>query len=314
MGSNPTLTSMLSPSKLTTLQRCPRQYALEREYRLLRHRPKDLLQTLLRQAIFAISNGMLAAAAAAEASTRYLEAAARPGLDVTGDPFTIARDHCAIIQTVCEAISRLVLLSVVRTPPTTAWEPAAWSDESGTLHRWVVVEKWDDDARYRELHSWHVFGDCCATAHGMEIHAIEIGHYRKGHQHSPWCRAHKHPSIPNRSRFRKVDGTPLGPDWQPVWYQNSDKNDPKIWVDLMEADRLELVHHLSVREPLVEHVEQFHAVDVKTVEPGPWRSIGLSRPACDFPIVCPWQPVCYGRIGVEPEEAGGIVRISTGGG
>lgn len=302
---------MLSAAKLSTLQRCPRQYALEREYRLARIRPKLLLEKLLRQAIFELSNGGDKTLITKEATTRYLETAARPGLDTPADPYTLARDHCSIIQTVVEAVSRLVLLVVKPAPKAENWLLDSWIDELGTLHKWVVVDKWDEDTRWRELHSWDVFGDCAAVAAGMDLHVIEIGSQRRGHQHTPWCRTYKHPVIPNKMRFRKLDGTPLESSWTPVWYQNSDKNEPGIWVDLMEADRLELIHHVSIKEPSVFHVEGFHREIAALVEPGPWQSIMLSRPACDWPVVCPWQPVCYGPQDPDVEALGGFVKINV---
>lgn len=298
----------LSAPILSSAQRCARLYAIEREYRPPKWRPKALLETLLRQAILAVSNGMSSQDAAAEATTRYLEAAARPGLDTPHDPYRLARDHCAVMQTVLEAVSRLVLLQIKPAGMASKWQLSAFKDESGLLHRWAFVDQWNEDAKYRELHSWAVFGDCCAAGVGMSLHVVELGRQVRGRQHSPWCRAYKHPIIAGRFRFRKVDGSPLESSWKPVWYQDSDRNEPKSWVDLMESDGLSLIHHLDISEPRPEHVAQFHVElekeSARIAAIGPWRETPMWRPACDLPYVCPYQDICFGPAGVDPEAVG----------
>ena len=303
----------MNAQQLYTLQRCARQYALEREWKVLRRRPREVLETLMRQAVIAITNGQDVAKVSDEACTRLLETAARPGLDISTDPYTIARDYCAIIQNSLEALSRLTLLSVkpagIRTVNAIDWQLSCLVDESGLLHRWICVPKWEEDTRFREIHSWAVFGDCCAAQVGMTLHVIEIGEQRKGHQHTPWAKAYRHPVIPNKFRFRKVDGSRLERSWTPVWYQNSDKNDPKTWVDLMEHDGLELIHHLAIKEPAKEHVEQFARELLDEAERGAdnyraWNSIPMYRPACDLPYVCPWQLICFAPPG--PVDIGQI--------
>lgn len=264
----------------------------------------------MRPAILALSNGEDVKAVTDEATTRYLEAAARPGIDCLSDPFTLARDHCAVLSTVLEALSRLVLLSVKPGPLVGDWQVSAFVDETGLLHRWALVDKWDDDAKYRELHSWACYGDCAALGVGMDLHVIEIGQQRRGHQHTPWARAYKHPAIINRYKFQKVEGGALQGNWQPVWFQDSDKNDAKTWVSLMEADNVQLIHHLSIKEPRAEHVEQFcreiaaEAAAMARVQD--WRAETMRRVSCDLPYVCPWQDACYGSGDL---EAMGYIKI-----
>ena len=296
---------------LTKLQRCPRRYKLETEYRVLRERPKTVFDRLLRAAIFNISNGADPEREAEEASTALLEQAARPGLDISTDPYTLCRDLCAIFHNVCEAVSRLTLLTLGTPPTIEGWTVSHPVDESGLLHRWITCEKWDIDAQYREYHGWPVFGDCAALATGMWLHVIEIGRQSKGHQHTAWCRAYKHPAIYNHYRFRSVDGTPLQGDWKPVWFQDSKYNNSKDWVDLMEADKLDLIHHVLVKEPGPEHIAMFHrelsTESARAAALGPWQEIPMHRPACDLPP-CPWQDVCYGNTR-DVEAAGGYVRL-----
>jgi hypothetical protein len=281
-------------------------------------RPKELFDRLLREAVFAISNGADPRETAEEACTVFLETAARPGLDILTDPYTLAQDFCAILRTSLESIGRENLLVVKRTGKIThgehQWAVEAFRDESGVLHRWTSVDKWDQDAQYRELHSWHVAGDCMATGQGMWLHVVEIGRQNRGHQVSSWCRCFKHPAIANHFRFRKIDGGPLESSWKPVWYQDSAENNPKTWVDLLEQDRVQMVHHLQIRDPHPEHVEQFQrdlpkfAARIAAMEKD-WTQIPIERPICDLPL-CPWQNVCYAPPGlVSIESVGGYAKL-----
>lgn len=311
---------ILSAPILTTLDRCQRRFALESTHRVLRLRPKELFDRLLRDAIFAIANGADAREAADSACTVFLETAADPGLEILSDPYTLAMDYSAIFRTALEAISREMLLVVKRAGVIEIgdhkWEVQAFRDESGILHRWTSVERWDYDAQIRELHSWHVFGDCAATGQGMWLHVVEIGRQSKGHQLSPWCRCFKHPAIAKHFRFRHVDGGALEGAWKPVFYQDSSENDPKLWVDLMERDNVRVLHHLQIRDPHPEHVKEFRrnlpifAQQIDNLLPD-WKDIPLRRTSCDIPL-CPWQPVCYAPPGlVNIEGVGGFVKIGV---
>jgi hypothetical protein len=310
---------ILTAALLTTWQRCERQYALEREYRVARSRPKQLFDRLLRDAVYKLSSGIAPATAASSAQAEFLEQAARPGIEVPGDPYTIARDYCAMFETILEAVSRLTLLKLKPGPQVVAgeheWHCAAFQDDSGLLHRWTTVDHWNDDSRWREIQGWHVFGDCAAAQQGMVLHVVEIGRQQRGHQHSAWCRAFAHPMMPTKHRFTKVDGKPLEASWPAVWYQNSSRNNGKAWVDLMEADRLQLIHHIDIREPEDRHIRQFHReVERESrgmAEAGPWQHQTMRRVSCNQPYVCPWQSVCYAQSSkVDPLAVGGYTSLA----
>lgn len=296
---------ILSADLLSTLQRCPRRYMIEQEYSTVRWPPKSMLEVALRRAIAQISTGADVMITSQGACTWLLEKAAREGLDTLHDPYTLARDYCAILHTVLEALSRLSLLAVKAGPVVQlgetehCWKINAFQDESGLLHRWAFVTRWDEDTKWRELHSWQCFGDCAAGQVGMMLHVVEIGQQHNGHQHTDWARSYKHPAIHNHYKFRKVDGGKLEASWIPVWYQSSDKNDPKTWVDLMQQDGVNLIHHINIAEPAKEHVQDFYAEIDQEAERisvlGAWNTVPRSRPACDFPTPCQWQAACYSR-------------------
>ena len=316
---------LLNHQLLTTFQRCKRRYALERDWKVDRWRPRQLFEKLWREAVYRMSNGEAPNQAAQEACTLFLEQAARPGLDILTDPYTIARDYCSIFCTSLEAISRAGLLSYELPLPVTigdhGWQTSAFVDESGLLHAWFAVERWDRDTMAQKLHSWEVFGDCAANQVGMTLHVIEIGRMAGGHQHTPWARIYAHPAIHGHHRFQQVDGTKLEGAWKPKWYQDSDKNNASDWVDMMEADNVVGVRTVDVKELGKEHVERFHYDATRlaarmqrmseVVSPitgrleGDWEDEIMERPQCDIPP-CPWQDLCYCPSGVTNIELSGL--------
>lgn len=310
---------ILSAALLTTLQRCARRYRLETGFKVLRMRPKELFDRLLREAVFQISNGADVQKVTEEACTQFLEAAAQPGLEVICDPYTIAADYCVMLRTTLEKISRMVLLTLKRGGKVKGdhhdWLLASFVDESGLLHRWTSVERWDNDAMYRELHSWHVFGDCAAANIGMVLHVVEIGRQIGGHQHSHWCRSFKHPAIHNHFKFQKTEGGRLEPSWKPVFYVDSPKNNPKAWVDAMDEDKVELIRHVHIKEPRESYVAEFwrdaNAEGARAFAvPGNWQDVPKFRPACDVPP-CPWEAACHTPGLVNIETVGGFAKLTS---
>lgn len=310
---------ILTARTLTTWQSCHRRAAFEREWMPLRWRPKSLFDVCLRQAVLELSSGKDKDKVSLESAARYLEIAAKPGLDTMVDPYTLAHDHVAMVRNVIESVSRMTLLSVkpgpvVKLSDDAQWQCSAFQDDSGLLHRWATVEKLDDDALARELHSWHVFGDIAAAQVPMSLHIVEIGRQSKGHQHTAWCRAWKHPVVANHFRFQARDGGKLKGDWKQVWFQDSDRNDPKTWVDLMESDGLRLIRHIDVKEPSQQHVEEFRsqvAAEARAMAQArdPF-TILMERTSCDVPYPCPFQPACYSRGRVDMAALGGFATAN----
>jgi hypothetical protein len=249
--------------------------------------------------VFELSSGEPAERVGLRAITRFREAARDPGLDVPS-PYVVAGDYCGALQTVLEAIGRLTLLTLAKGPLISlgphSWQVVAFTDESGELHRWSVVDALDESSLYRDLHSWHVAGDMAATDAPMTIHFVSIGSFRAGRLHSPWTRAWAHPAIANHYRFQARDGKKLKGDWRAVWFAE-DRQDAKVWVDLMERDNLSLISHHPLKQLSPENVERIREQITSEVNRlstlGPLPTIPLYRPACDFPTICPWQDKCY---------------------
>jgi hypothetical protein len=292
----------LSATSLTTGQRCPRRFIYEASEPGRKWHPRELFAATLRQAVFELSNGVDKRKVTLNATTRYRGAATNPGIDAA-NPYVAAGDYCAALTTVIESLSRITLLSLVAgSQPldvgteSHGYQVSAFTSQDGELHRWAVVDNLNEDSLYRELHSWHVFGDMAVSDSPMTVHFVEIGPFRDGRLRSPWCRAFKHPAIQNHYRFQSVTGHSLNGKWEPVWYAES-KQDPVVWVDLMEKDNLSLIHHHQVKQlspvQVTEGKRQIALEAARLASLGPVDLLPLNRPACDFPSVCPFQDLCY---------------------
>jgi hypothetical protein len=311
---------ILDAYSLDTFQRCPRRWLLERSWRVIRWRPKSLFDSCLRQGIFQISNGSDPAAEIQRARTRFLSTAANPGLDLSegADSWVVANDYAGMLSTVLTAVARTVLLTVQQLPPirvtesdaSSQWSPLSWSDESGTLHRWITVDAYDSAILSREAHSWSVFGDIVTLDAPLTLHVISIGQQRNGRRHSPWARAYKHPVIAHRYKFQRKNsrghGTSLSEQWIPIWYADQPNPDPVTWVDLMDSDGITptLLHHIPIAQPSEEvrrdTLDQLNSLATRmsrlvSEHPGPSDFVQepMSRSACDSLVPCPHQELCY---------------------
>jgi hypothetical protein len=293
---------LLDSRALTTAQLCPRRWALEKAEPRGRWHPKSLFDAILRQGILALSSCTPKAQVTLEAQARFRTIAKSPGLDTLADPWTLSQDFCACLETILEALSRLTLLQVspgpmARLGAELEWRVSAFADESGALHRWATVERADSDTLARELHSWHVAGDMAAAGVPLTLHLIEIGSQRAGRRHSPWCKTFKHPVVAGHYKFRGRGGEALKGDWKPVWYAQAPQDASK-WVDLMQGDRLALIHHLEVKQLSAAQSDEIKAQIYEEAKRlsilGHWREIPMSRPSCDWPYTCPHQFRCFG--------------------
>lgn len=306
---------MLDAKKLTDLQSCPRKLLLHTDWEILRWRAKSLLDACLRVGIQRISCGAEPAAIAVEMKGLFLQSAANPGLDAPygADTFKLAKDSCAMLDTILRAAARWSLPQLVDSPTvklnsTIEWAPLAAMDASGELHRFVTVDRWDEGELSRELHSWYVFGDICATRRPMTLHAIEIGQTRKGRRASAWARGWKHPSMPNlRMRFVRADGSAFN-GWKPMYLADYPNSNVDVWVAQMfdEGVAQSLVHHVPIALPddnviadtLRQMMMESRRADVLISERSstPWSALPMSRGECDGIVPCSWQYACHQSI------------------
>lgn len=300
---------VIDANSLNTFQECRRKYLLSSQWRSLRWHNKSLLDYCLRQGIFQLSNGGKLEEVASEAKTRYMTIAAQGTENPDGvDPYQIALDQCALIETVLEALSRRTLFCLKDVPSARISDEVEWSflatqDDSGTLHRWVTCSSYDDDFLTRELHSWRIFGDCCAAKQDMKLHVIVIGSILKGRRESYWTRAYQHSHIRGKVKFSKKGGAKLEGDWSKIYLSQTDLYDARSWVDLMEQDQIldTLIHEVEVSLPALQHQHEFRRqVKTEADQMQVWqervenpRLVPMSRSACDGIVPCPFRPVCY---------------------
>jgi hypothetical protein len=304
---------MIDARSLTTLQSCPRRFLLESDYEVLRWRPKSLLDACLRKGILAISNGGEAAPIAESLKAEFLQVAANPGIEVAygANPYVIAKDCCAMLDTILRAaagwgLPRLGDASPVRLNSSTEWSPLAFAGADGSLHRIITVDRWADDNLSREAHSWYVTGDIAATRREMILHVVEIGQVRNGRRASAWARAWQHPTMPRlKLRFVHRDGTTFK-GWKAVYLADRRDLDPDEWVARMDTEGATnaLVRHLRIGVPddavcddtLRQMLLEASRANVLLSERSstPWRALPMSRGACDIiGHPCPWQSACY---------------------
>ena len=293
---------ILNASTLTTFQRCPRAWLQNNLKPNRRWKPRSLFLRTLRRAILRLSGGSDLENVVPIAVSEFLESAANPGLDVER-PFEIAGDFAAILKTVLARVHACKVPSLTVGPTILLSNALKWSCGSALakdgLHSWVTVDYLNDESLARLLHSWYVFGDCAATGQPMTLHVIEVGRGGSdGRQHTAWCRAFRHPAIAHRFAFQGRDGKHLNGDWKPVWFADSRQNDPKVWIELMRRDRVNLLHDVAVKQVSVEHARQFReqmaieADRMAAIEGKDWRGEPMRRTSCDSPL-CVWQSRCY---------------------
>ena len=326
---------ILDAGILTTFQACRREHLLRSSYTPLKWRAKSLFDHALRRAIFSVSNADDPVRCASDASAYFMQQAADPGLDLpTGNPYVMAKDYCAMLETIIRSLAKLALLTVkpvspVKLSPTVEWQVRSWADDSGTLHRWITVDDWSDADFYREMHGWWTAGDQAATGAGMTLHVVEIGQvrkvanrvaqngkgiYRTGQMRraSPWARGWRHPAIPQIQalRFKRREGQNFS-GWDPIYLADS-RMDPEDWVQAMwkEGAAQALVHHLTInplphdareaaREQVLAEAEAMQALAGKD-----WRGMPMSRGACDGLVPCRFQECCYAVKPVDPATLG----------
>lgn len=333
-------TSMAVKERLTVeaprigeFQACRRRFLLNTDWRVIKWRPKALFDACLRQAIFTLARAKDAdlEMAVATATSRFLETAANPGLDIPygSNPYVIAKDWTAMLSTILPSIVRRGLTALADTPEVklserVGWKPKSWLGGDGRLHRWITVDHWGQADLSRELHSWWTLGDVAATRTAMVIHVVEIGQTRNGRRQSPWARAWKHPAMPNlRLRFRRVDGSEFR-GYAPFYLADQSRVDAVAWVDQMWQEK--------AAEPLMHDVQADVpgdvACDIVTRDilaeaaamrdlltdrgTSPFHVLPMSRGACDGFVPCPWQSVCYATQVADPSSLGLYQRRSAG--
>jgi hypothetical protein len=307
---------IIDASLLTSSQLCRRRYVLEMEQWVpLRWQPRSLLNHCLRIGIAELCLGLPAAEAAKTAQAELLEHAANPGMDTKRgvDPYTLAMDYCAMLQTVLRNefrslqphIPQLHLLPNAPVSVNCEWRFTAQQDDKGMLHRWVFWDAYSEDRLSRELHSWFCFGDIAMAKAPMMLHVILLGRRgQSGRQESPWCRAYRLTSWPTlKVRFKRRGNRGFAEGWKPTWLADNPDLSADVWVDQLWLDGVAqtLTRRLNVTkplEPLLRDARQQIAQESERIaflhlEQPHYLQLPMSRAACDLWVPCPFQALCH---------------------
>jgi hypothetical protein len=322
---------------LTSFQACRRRALLYRDWLPYRYRPKTLFDSCLRYAVRTLSSTDPPPPqnVAASARASFFARTARPGLDLPGkEVYAAAKEWSAILDTVILSIARLRLLVLhplddLRVSDGLSWRfLALGQDDSGMLHRWITVNRWDDNAFRREMHGWPVMGDIAMAQAPLNLHVVVLGSMRDGHHHSPWGRRFRHNTMPSlHPHFRSPNGEPLK-GWRPEYLAElagTDAN-PDAWVDQMwkEGAGAGLLHHPVIDCPGSSAIDDIQRqieaeafeFERRSAEVPPygegWQASAMSRGACDWVGGrCAFQACCHTERAIgagEMEEIGYVQR------
>ena len=298
---------------LSHYQACLRRHALEQLWNVIKIRPHSLFDSCLREGALRLSTGEPAEKVRSEMSTKFVSRATQPGLDLPegSDSYTIAMDWAGMLSVILTAIAETTQLTLLRLAEKAfddfEWQPFAFADESGVLHRWLTVDAWDQAEISRQLHSWYTAGDMAIMDSPMVLHVVLIGQVRKGRRWSPWARAYRDPLIANRFRFQRKDKTTgqvrsLAGEWKPFWYQDQPSPDPDVWLELMKKDGVleGLIQQANLKEfsksvrrdTLAQIKELAREMDGMDIRDDP-MDYPMSRGSCDSMVPCPFQGACF---------------------
>jgi hypothetical protein len=324
---------ILDATKLSHFQLCARRAAIELTHRAHRWRPKILFESFLREGIMLLSspqppdlNFMVK-----DLRARFLGQCANPGLDLPpgSNPFIIAKDWAMTLEMVLRVASRLTLLTLApsETFPlsdSVSWRLMAPRDDSGTLHRWLATDRWDQDEFSRQAHSWYVFGDMAVARAPMQLHVVEVGQIRSSRRESCWTRGYKHRYAPNLPmRFKRPDGQ-AGKDCVTMYLADL-QNDAEKWAEGIMKDGLaeKHIHHVSLECPsddicddtvrqILAEGKRFNALEA-SVRSGvsAWSNVPMTRTACDGLVPCIWQDACFTWPTPKDLESLGYVSLTS---
>ena len=325
------MTFIVDAASLSAWQACRRRFLLSSAWHPKKWRPRSLLSSCLRQAIYDISNGADPKHASKESRVRFMQTAADAGLDMEpgGDPYQLAKDCCAILDVVPRCVAKLILLTVQPAPdikldPDIHWHPLAWADDSGALHRWVFTDRTDADRMHSEAISWYVAGDVMLSRVPMTLHFIRVGRMEKGRMRSPWTQAYFLPQMRNADyHFRSPKGKKLQGTWETKYLVDDAYVDVDEWAERCwtEGAAIEWMQHVNVKVPdedacaTTEAMVRMEAQEMRFAAESQWApkwdKYAMARGVCDGPFLpCVYQNLCYAPQPVVIEKNGLYVRRS----
>lgn len=193
---------------------------------------------------------------------------------------------------------------------TLVWESSAFIEAGIRLRRIALVDRWSDERKLHELHSWKTLGEQAIYELPMTITVVVIGHRRIGRYHSQWSKGWLHPRS-KTLRIQKRSGESFKGGWVECWREQHDGISRDYWLDMMHKDHVmpEVLFPVTVDLPrdnllvpiraLAEHKMQEIVAAPKTPPP--------TISACDWPRRCKFHDCCWHL--KEPTAHSGFVQL-----
>ena len=302
---------MISAYDFDVHDRCPRRYALERDYE-----SRSISTTGLLYA--GVEGGILAPDGAIDAIRAITT---RKDVDSGQLAAISAIRHVGFAAEVislalCRRFGRFTRLDPIKFGKH-EWQSNLFQSKHG-LHRIILVAHLDDDSLRGYAHSWGTVGELAALQQDVILTAVVTGAQRAGRRHSHWTRAFRHPVQRSALRFaRRKGGKNSGftDGWTECWRESSDIA-ADVWLNQMEADDVvsELIktHRVAykpddiriqrARKDMLKIIQSMH--DCSVDDPMRYSSCDeLGRGPC------PFQPYCWSPSEVDISDFSNLYRI-----
>lgn len=282
----------MNAREIESFERCTQRFSYEQEWEPFAISPTELLRT-------SVQSGL----ASGEASKDILlRLASQRNLPANlPDPYASVQHHASL----AEIVERHVQLTLGALTPVKHgfWKTDALLDAKGNLHRFLFVDRWDEDRMREESHSWRTLGDLIYLKHPLYWNVYVLGASREGRRYGNWSRGFLHPQSRQLRFCLKSGGEGK---WEPVWRERTQYS-PDDWMKIMSKDGILEKSILRIRVPISRNDRRvLEAKDdlVRIQESIASFVPRKSRSACDWPV-CPFQAACWNGRGIEAE---GIYR------
>lgn len=298
---------MNSAELLAFHDRCPRSAHWGKDWESNRLHPNEVLRR-------AIDDGLLhdGEDPGQYAGDTVMTLATERGLDFDGN-----RYHCALHNA---ALSDIIVTAIRSGGPwarpedrkvkSFVWNPGCFVEPSGTrLRRVVCVDRWNDERKLSEMHSWRTLGEQAAYGLPMTLTVVLIGQRREGRHSSPWSKGFLHPRSRNL-RIAKRSGEKFDGNWIPCWREEQENISRDKWLDAMRADQImhDVLFDVDVPVPDPAFLSKIGRLAERKMEAIAGKELPPPNiSVCWWPVICPYTKACWSFS--EPSERGGFFRI-----
>ena len=304
---------MISAEQIVSYDVCPRRAWWTAKY-------ENLRVGLVKALYVALHAGLLAEKPEQAVEDKFMELAANPGLDVTGENiYAIAMHHAKLAGIIATALRSTTAAPWRLFPATDTWESACYDMGDGKPRRIVLVDRWAESRKQEEIYGWRTMGEACSLDQTVFVTAVTIGPSKEKRRHSAWTRCYRHPQN-FTYRFQKRNGEKFTADWMTQWREDSDIPTAD-WLTKMHEDgcMTDLVHTMNVPVPirkdsylaemgrLAGEIESMAKMEGRRETP-PMRFAG-----CFGFSPCPFLGTCHGAHPTQPFRQGFQARRAKSG-